>query len=84
MGSQQIAVRLSEESLAKLDEMVAEGAYESRASAVRAGIDILTEQTWRQGVDRLIQEGYRRIPPTAAEDDAAVASLREAIAEEPW
>ncbi|CAN5681701.1 hypothetical protein BH20ACT1_BH20ACT1_09690 [soil metagenome] len=28
--------------------------------------------------------GYTRIPPTKADDAAALASLREAITEEPW
>ena len=28
--------------------------------------------------------GYRRVPPTEREDGEAVASLRAAIAEEPW
>jgi hypothetical protein len=34
--------------------------------------------------DRAIVEGYRRTPPTEEEFEAAVASLRQAIAEEPW
>ncbi len=38
----------------------------------------------RQHTDRAIVEGYRRTPPTTAEHDAAIASLRDAIAEEPW
>lgn len=29
-------------------------------------------------------EGYRRIPAAADDMDAAIASLRDAIAEEPW
>lgn len=84
MGTEQIAVRLPEELLARLDDLVSRGLYESRAAAVRAGIEAITELERRWAVDRAITEGYRRSPPAGAEDAAALASLREAIAEEPW
>jgi Arc/MetJ-type ribon-helix-helix transcriptional regulator len=84
MTTEQIAVRLSGELLAQLDELVARGVFESRASAVRAGIEAITAADRRRAIDRALLEGYRRIPPTHAEEVAVVASLREAIAEEPW
>jgi len=34
--------------------------------------------------DLAVVEGYRRTPPTEAEREAAIASLRDAILEEPW
>ena len=80
----QIAVRLPDDVLARLDQLVADGTYESRAAAVRAGIDAVMDVARRQATDRAIVEGYRRTPPTQAEEQAALASLREAIAEEPW
>jgi Arc/MetJ-type ribon-helix-helix transcriptional regulator len=82
--TEQIAVRLPEELLGELDELVASGVYESRAAAVRAGVEVITALERRQRTDRAIVAGYRRMPLTAAEHDAAVASLRDAIAEEPW
>lgn len=84
MSTEQIAVRLPPEQLAKLDELVERGGYASRAAVVRAGIDAIAEFEQRRRIDEAIVEGYRRIPPTAAETAAATASLREAIAEEPW
>lgn len=52
----QIAVRLSDEVLAGVDAAVADGAFPSRAAAVRAGLErILREQRERE-----IQESYRR------------------------
>lgn len=84
MPTEQIAVRLPEELLERLDELVARGVYGSRAAAVRAGIEAITELERRRKTDRAVVDGYRRIPLTAAEQDAAIASLREAIAEEPW
>lgn len=84
MQSQQIAIRLPQQLLRDLDELVADGLYESRAAAVRAGVESLTALQHRQRIDEAIVDGYRRSPPTIGEDNAAMASLREAIAEEPW
>lgn len=84
MSTEQIAVRLSEDLLAEVDALVARGVYESRAAAVRAGIELVAELDRRRRTDEAIVEGYRRVPPSAADDAAALASLREAISEEPW
>lgn len=84
MATEQIAVRLPEELLSELDALVASGVYGSRAAAVRAGIEAVMALERRQDTDRAILAGYRRTPPTAAEQESAVASLRNAIAEEPW
>ncbi|MGI8900681.1 MAG: ribbon-helix-helix domain-containing protein [Nocardioides sp.] len=84
MATQQIAVRLPERLLGELDELVAKGSYESRAAAVRAGVEAIIALEDRQRIDQAILEGYGRIPPQAGEDDGAIESLRDAIAEEPW
>jgi Arc/MetJ-type ribon-helix-helix transcriptional regulator len=84
VATEQIAVRLPEELLNELDALVASGAYESRAAAVRAGVQAITALEQRRKVDRAIVAGYGRTPPTATERDAALASLRDAIAEDPW
>lgn len=84
MQAEQIAVRLPKELLAQLDDLVRRGIYKSRAAAVRAGVEAIMESDRRREVDRAVLDGYRRKPPTTAEDRAAVASMREAIAEEPW
>jgi Arc/MetJ-type ribon-helix-helix transcriptional regulator len=84
VATEQIAVRVPEELLSELDALVASGAYESRAAAVRAGLEAITALERRRRIDRAIVAGYQRTPPTAVEDDAAIASLRDAIAEEPW
>ena len=67
-----------------LDDLVDRGVYDSRAAAVRAGIRAVLELDRRGLTDRAIADGYRRLPPTEAERHAAVASLRDAILEEPW
>lgn len=84
MTTEQIAVRLPEEQLALLDDLVGRGVYNSRAAAVRAGIEVVAELDRRRQLDASIVEGYRRTPPTDAEVAASIESLREAIVEEPW
>jgi Arc/MetJ-type ribon-helix-helix transcriptional regulator len=84
MASEQIAVRLPREVLAKLDDLVRKGIYESRAAAVRAGVEVIARLEQRRAVDQSIVDGYRRMPQGSAEDAAALESLRQAIAEEPW
>ncbi|MBV9659932.1 MAG: hypothetical protein JO337_02115 [Acidimicrobiales bacterium] len=84
MATEQIAVRLPRELLDQVDDLVARGVYESRAAAVRAGVEALAESDRRRRIDRSVIEGYRRTPAGDAEREAAIASLRDAIAEEPW
>ena len=84
MATEQIAVRLPEELLAEVDELVAQGVYDSRAAAVRAGLEAVAESERRRQIDRAVIAGYRRIPPYEVEHESAVASLRDAILDEPW
>lgn len=84
MATEQIAVRLPDDQLAALDDLVGREVYATRAAAVRAGIDAVVDLDRRRQADRTIVQAYQGTPPTDAERVAAVASLREAIAEEPW
>jgi len=84
MATEQIAVRLPEPLLSNLDELVKSGAYESRAAAVRAGIEAILKLEFRRQTDRAVIDGYTEQPPTKTEEHAALASLREAILDEPW
>jgi hypothetical protein len=58
--------------------------WSTGTAAVRAGLDAVVELDRRSQTDDAIVKGYRAKPPTDAERAAAIASLREAIAEEPW
>jgi Arc/MetJ-type ribon-helix-helix transcriptional regulator len=84
VATEQIAVRLPEDLLTALDDLVARGVYESRAAAARAGIEAVLELDRRRLTDQAIVDGYRRVAPTEAEREAAISSLRDAILEEPW
>lgn len=82
--SQQIAVRIPDDLAGRLDSLVDEGHYATLADAVRAGIRELIERREEREIDERIIEGYRRTPPTAADEAWAERSGRELIAEEPW
>jgi Arc/MetJ-type ribon-helix-helix transcriptional regulator len=84
MVTEQIAVRVPEELLDVVDQLVEEGVYKSRAAAVRAGLELLAELARRHGLDDAIVQGYERVPPTPAERASALASLHDAVTEEPW
>jgi hypothetical protein len=49
-----------------------------------AGLELVTDLERRRELDSAIAEGYRRVPQTTVEEEAALASLRDAIAAEPW
>ena len=84
MSTTQIAVRLPDSLLTRLDDLVTAGIFKSRAAAVRAGVEKVTAESTRQKIDDAIIEGYRRVPPTDDELGAARAFLRSSILEEPW
>lgn len=84
MQTQQVAVRLPLELLATVDRLVADGIYPSRAAAVRAGLETVADAQRRRVIDAAVVAGYTRLPPTPDDDAAALVSLREAIADEPW
>ena len=84
MGTEQIAVRLPAWLLSDIDELVGSGVYPSRAALARAGIEALASRERARLADLAIAEGYRRQPPTPGETRSAVASLRDAILDEPW
>ena len=84
MATQQVAVRLPAPLLARLDDLVKSGAYESRAAVVRAGIEAIVRLERQRRIDRAIVDGYTRLPPSEGEDRAALISLSEAILDEPW
>ncbi len=84
MTTTQIAIRLDDQVLAAVDQLIIAGEGASRADVVRQALDLLFQAQEKERIDRLMVEGYTRTPSTATEDAAAEASLRDAIGEEPW
>lgn len=76
----QIAVRLSEMELRRLDAMVADGGFPSRAEAVRAGIEMLSRRTREERIAASYATAYAQAPPTDEETqmlDAAAGLASE-------
>ncbi|MDH3499299.1 MAG: ribbon-helix-helix domain-containing protein [Acidimicrobiia bacterium] len=62
MSTSQIAVRLPNTLLAKVDELVASGQADSRADAVRTALEHLVQVTESHRVGRAIAAAYQRDP----------------------
>lgn len=78
----QIAVRLTDDELRTLDSAVAEGAFRTRAEAVRAGIRLLDSASREARIAASYSEAYAT-PLTADETqmlDAAATLAGEALA----
>ncbi|HYM54663.1 MAG TPA: ribbon-helix-helix domain-containing protein [Solirubrobacteraceae bacterium] len=78
----QIAVRLTEEQLRLLDSAVAEGAFRSRAEAVRVAIGLLEGELREKRVADSYRAAYAATPLTAEETrvlDAAAALVGDAM-----
>jgi putative addiction module CopG family antidote len=79
----QIALRLPDEMVKEVDQLVQDGRYENRTEAVRAALQRLLDDLREQQLDAAIVAGYRRIPDTPV--DAWVQAATEALVkEEPW
>jgi Arc/MetJ-type ribon-helix-helix transcriptional regulator len=78
-----ISVRMSDDRVAAIDELVAAGRA-SRAAVIVEAIDRLLRELENEAIDRAIVEGYTRIPETDEELEWAEWSTIESIREEPW
>jgi Arc/MetJ-type ribon-helix-helix transcriptional regulator len=82
--SKMITLRISDERRERLDALIAEGTYATRAAALTVALDRLLAEEEERAIDRAIVEGYTRIPQTPEELAMAEASARRSIADEPW
>jgi Arc/MetJ-type ribon-helix-helix transcriptional regulator len=79
----QIAVRLTDEQLRILDAAVAQGAFGSRAEAVRAAIGLLEDELREARIEGSYRSAYAATALTAEEArmlDAAAALAGDAMA----
>lgn len=80
----QIAVKIPDQMLAAVDELVAAGRFSSRSGAVKAGLRIVVDQAERDAVDRAFTDGFRRHPDNPDELADARRLGIDAIEDEPW
>jgi metal-responsive CopG/Arc/MetJ family transcriptional regulator len=84
MTSIQIAIRIPADLLEAIDGLISGGMAENRAALVRQALERFVDEAERIRIDQAIIEGYRRLPATREEEAAALAAIRQSIAEETW
>ena len=67
--SPQIAVRLPAPLLDEIDSLVDAGRFETRADAIRSGIELIVDAERRSRIGRAIVEGYERVPQAEGLDE---------------
>ena len=67
--SPQIAVRLPAPLLDAIDAIVDSGRFETRADAIRAGIEQIVDHERRRRIGEAIVEGYGRTPQSEDRED---------------
>lgn len=80
----QIAVKLPDEVIGGLDQLVSEGCFRNRSEAVRTAITELVRKVEQRRIDEAYAEGYGRLPDTEEELAEAARLAIESINEEPW
>jgi len=80
----QIAVKLPDGLVRELDELVAQGLFPTRSSAVRRGVEIVVSGQRRDALDEAYANGYREVPESESELAEARRLATQAIDAEPW
>lgn len=80
----QIAVKLPEGLLRELDELVADGHFSSRSSAVRRAVENIVSGQRRDALEEAYAKGYREVPESESELAEAKRLGTQAIDDEPW
>jgi Arc/MetJ-type ribon-helix-helix transcriptional regulator len=80
----QVAAKLPDELIRRVDELVSAGTFPSRSSAIRQGLESLLGLLERQALDDSVRQGYTRRPESPEEMDGARRLAERAIADEPW
>ena len=80
----QIAVKLPDRLVRELDELVAQGRFSSRSSAVRRGVELVVSGQRRDAIEEAYANGYQQVPESESELAEANRLARRAIDDEPW
>ena len=80
----QIAVKLADDLVVALDQLVHEGRFDSRSDAVRQGLERVVRDARADAIDRAFAEGFRRVPERPEELAEAERLALQSIADEPW
>ncbi len=80
----QIAVKLPDGLVRELDELVAQGHFSSRSSAVRRAVEMIVSGQRRDAIEEAYANGYRQAPASESELTEAKRLATQAIEDEPW
>ncbi|MFN0026017.1 MAG: ribbon-helix-helix domain-containing protein [Acidimicrobiales bacterium] len=69
--TRQVALKLPDELLDRLDALVAGGRFESRSHAIRGGLELVVEQEARRMIDEAFRIGFAALP-----EDEATGGVR--------
>ena len=80
----QVALPLTEEEVATIDELVESGVAPNQSDILRLALSQLVDLRRREAVADAIVASYREQPPTDEESEWAVANARRMVEAEPW
>ncbi|MCU0270488.1 MAG: ribbon-helix-helix domain-containing protein [Acidimicrobiales bacterium] len=80
----QIAVKLPDDLVERLDALVDAGRFPSRSSGVRRALETLLLAEERRRIDEGFRRGFADVPDDGVELAEAVRLAVESIEEEPW
>ncbi len=80
----QIAVKLPDGLVRELDDLVAQGLFSSRSSAVRRAVEMVVSGQRRDALEEAYAKGYRQDPESESELAEANRLATQAIDDEPW
>ena len=79
-----VPTRFSDEELALIDDLIAEGIADSRSAVIRQAIHHRADRVRRARVGADIAASYRDNPQTTDDDDLAMANAIAMTEAEPW
>ncbi len=79
-----VPTRFSDDELALIDQLVAEGIADSRSAVIRRGVLHLADSVHRARVGAAMVASYRAHPQTPDDDELATANAIALTEAEPW
>lgn len=79
-----VPTRFSDDDLALIDGLVADGVAPNRSAVIRRGVRELADTHRRRQIGRRIAASYRNRPQTSEDDELALANAIAATEAEPW